>query len=82
MPSPNRLRAWALATALLVPAPAPALACPNCKEALADQPADAARLADGFSWSILVMLGVPFSLLSVGGLAVRRAVKLGILPEM
>lgn len=71
----------AIALAGLAAGPRPASACPNCKEALSAQPADATRLADGFNWSILVMLGVPFSLASVGGLAVRRAVRRGVLPE-
>ncbi|OJW19651.1 MAG: hypothetical protein BGO49_14405 [Planctomycetales bacterium 71-10] len=70
--------AFALGLAL---APA-ASACPNCKEALSSQPSDAARWAEGFSWSILLMLGVPTCILGAGGLAVRRAVRLGILPEM
>lgn len=77
--TPHRL-AWALALGLAL-APA-ASACSNCKEALSSQPYDAARWSDGFSWSILLMLGVPASILGVGGLAVRRAVRLGILPEM
>lgn len=71
----------AIAT-LLMMEPAPARACPNCKEALSAQPGNETLLADGFNWSILVMLGVPIGLLSVGGLAVRRAVRLGVLPEM
>jgi hypothetical protein len=57
-------------------------ACPNCKEAVSAQPADVARMADGFNWSIMLMLGVPFSMLGVGAFAVHRAVKLGVLPEM
>ncbi len=76
------LRRLGLAFALgLALAPA-ASACPNCKEALSSQPSDAARWAEGFSWSILLMLGVPTCILGAGGLAVRRAVRLGILPEM
>ncbi len=59
-----------------------AAACPNCKEAIAAQPADVARMAQGFNWSILLMIGVPFSMMSIGAVAVRRAVRLGILPEM
>lgn len=79
LPSLRRLAlAMALGTAL---APA-ASACPNCKEALSAQPSDASRLADAFSWSIILMLGVPMGIVSVGGLAVRHAVKRGILPEM
>ncbi len=58
------------------------LACPNCKEAVSAQPADVANMARGYNWSIMVMLVVPFSLLGTGAFMVRRAVKLGQLPEM
>ena len=74
-----RYAPWILAFALVA---RPAAACPNCKDALADQPSESASLARGFNWSILVMLGVPFSILGVGGLVVRRAVKRGVQPEM
>ncbi|WP_165247707.1 hypothetical protein [Paludisphaera soli] len=70
-----------MAIVVLASAPAASRACPNCKEALSAQPGEATRMADGFNWSILVMLGVPAGLLSVGGLAVRRAVRSGVLPE-
>lgn len=76
----SRLAAWMLAAAILL-ASRPAFACPNCKEALSAQPTDATRLADGFNKSILLMLAVPISLAGVGGFAVRRAVKRGLLPE-
>lgn len=71
----------AVALALLV---APdALACPGCKEALADaQGSDTAELRTGYFWSILFMIGTPFSLISVGAFAVVRAAKRGLLPEM
>ena len=60
-----------------------ASACPNCKEAVANQPGgtDAARLADGYSWSILLMMAMPFSLLGTGAVAVTRAVRRGAFPE-
>jgi hypothetical protein len=57
-------------------------ACPNCKEAVSAQPAEVASMASGYNWSILLMLVVPASLLGTGALMVRRAVKLGRLPEM
>ena len=63
-------------------APSPALACPNCKEAVANQDDDAMRLANGYSWSILVMMAMPFTLLGTGGFLVARAVRHGALPEM
>jgi hypothetical protein len=59
-----------------------ALACPNCKEALANQDGDAMRLANGYSWSIILMIAMPFTLLGTGMLMVARAVKRGALPEM
>lgn len=70
------------ALTLAAASPGKAVACPNCKEALAAQPEDAARMARGYNWSILLMIGVPFSMLGVGAVAVRRAVKLGVLPDM
>ncbi|HEX8201964.1 MAG TPA: hypothetical protein VF590_15925 [Isosphaeraceae bacterium] len=57
-------------------------ACPNCKEALAAQTGDAARLKDGYFYSILFMMGMPFLLLGTGALMVVRAVKRGALPEL
>jgi len=57
-------------------------ACPNCKEALAAQTGDAARLKDGYFYSILFMMGMPFLLLGTGSLMVVRAVKRGALPKL
>ena len=59
----------------------PVVACPNCKEALANQGGDAARLANGYSWSILLMMAMPFTLLGTGSFFIARAVKRGALPE-
>ncbi|APW60099.1 hypothetical protein [Paludisphaera borealis] len=81
-----RRRAWlsicvaSLAFALTISGKASA--CPNCKEAVSAQPADVARMADGYNWSVMFMIGVPFTMLGAGAVAVRRAVKLGVLPEM
>jgi hypothetical protein len=66
-------------TLLLV---SPALGCPNCKEAVSAQPEDVANMARGFNWSIMLMLGVPATLLGTGGFMVHRAMKNGTLPEM
>ena len=60
----------------------PVLACPNCKEAVSAQPADVARMAEGYNWSILLMLGMPVTLFGTGAFMVRRAVRLGTLPEL
>ncbi len=59
-----------------------ASACPNCKEAVAAQPSEAAAMARGYNWSVLLMLTMPFTLLGTGALMVARAVKRGTLPEM
>lgn len=56
--------------------------CPNCKEAVANQGnTNATRLADGYSWSILLMMAMPFTLLGTGAYFVTRAVRNGALPE-
>lgn len=75
-----------LAVTLLVPAAAQA--CPNCAASMpgtknpgsdaAPANADAAPksgLADGFYYSILLMLAVPYTLAGVGGYAIYRAMK-------
>ena len=71
-----------LALALCLMLGSPALACPNCKEAVSSQPDDVANMARGFNWSIMLMLGVPATILGTGGFMVHRAVKNGTLPEM
>jgi len=58
-----------------------ASACPNCKEAVSAQPAEVANMARGYNWSIMLMLGVPATMFCTGAFVVRRAVKLGTLPE-
>ena len=55
-------------------------ACPNCKEAISSQ-GNGESLKTGYFWSILFMIGMPFSLLGTGTLMVARAVKRGALPE-
>jgi hypothetical protein len=69
-----------MAAVLLVACPVSA--CPNCKEAVSAPPEDVANMARGYNWSIMLMLGTPFSLLTVGAFMVRRAVKMGTLPEL
>ena len=59
-----------------------ASACPNCKEAVAAQPEEVATMKEGYNYSVLFMLAMPFSLLGVGSFLVARAVKQGALPEM
>lgn len=57
-------------------------ACPNCKEAVAAQPAEDAAMKHGYNYSVLFMLAMPFGMLGVGSFMVVRAVKRGELPEM
>jgi hypothetical protein len=59
-----------------------ATACPNCKEAVSAQPSEVAGMAQGYNWSVLLMLAVPFTLLSTGTLMVVRAARRGSLPEL
>ncbi len=70
-----------VAFALLLIVVADATACPGCKEAIAAQPEDAARLKDGYFWSILFMMAMPFVMLGTGGFFVVRAARRGALPE-
>lgn len=59
-----------------------ARACPSCKEAVANQPGDASRVQDGYSYSILLMMAMPLVLLGTGTFFVLRAARRGDLPEM
>lgn len=59
-----------------------ATACPNCKEAVSAQPSEAAGMARGYNWSVLVMLAVPFTLLGTGSMMVVRAARRGGIPEL
>lgn len=69
-----------LALALIGSAPRPAPACPNCKEAVASQ-GNGQSLQQGYFYSILFMMGMPFALLGTGAFFVTRAIKRGGLPE-
>jgi hypothetical protein len=78
-----RIARWlVVGSALLVFSGGEATACPNCKEAVAAQPEEAGRMKDGYYYSILFMIGMPFSLLGTGAFFVARAVKRGALPPM
>jgi heme/copper-type cytochrome/quinol oxidase subunit 2 len=59
-----------------------ASACPNCKDALADQTGEAAKLKDGYFASIMLMIATPFALLGTGAYCVTRLVKRGAFPEL
>lgn len=75
--------AFALALILAFAPVDRAAACPNCKEAVAEQTADEAqRLANGYSYSIMLLLSTPLILLGTGAVVVARLVKRGALPEL
>ncbi len=59
-----------------------ARACPNCKEAVSASEGEVASSSQGYNWSVVFMLCVPFSMVGTGAFIVRRAVKRGLLPEM
>jgi hypothetical protein len=77
-----RLLGLVLATLLLVARGDRALACPNCKEAVSLQAGEVANLSNGYNWSVLFMLVVPFSMIGTGAFLVHRAAKRGSLPEL
>ncbi len=71
-----------LATLLWLQGGSPARACPNCKEAVTMGAGEAANLANGYNWSVLFMIAVPFSMIGTGAIAIRRAATRGSLPEL
>ena len=70
-----------LALALILAWSGAARACPNCKEAVAAQPEAVADMKDGYNWSVLFMMAMPFTLLGTGAFLVTRAVRRGTMPE-
>lgn len=74
--------AIALAGFIIVSTGGVARACPNCKDAVSLGAGDAVNQANGYNWSVLFMIAVPFSMMGTGALAIHRAVKRGALPEM
>ncbi len=77
----RRIAPW-LVLALMLAVAGDAVACPNCREAVANQAGDAGRQATGYFWSILFMIATPFTLLGTGVAMVARAVKRGSMPEL
>ncbi|MBL8888996.1 MAG: hypothetical protein JNL67_03390 [Planctomycetaceae bacterium] len=49
-----------------------AMACPNCKDTLAEQ---GGRLQYAYAFSIALMIGAPFGILGAWGLAIYRMVR-------
>lgn len=52
-----------------------ALACPNCKQALADQAAAGGDVGQGFYYSILVMMSAPFLLAGGFGVVIHHHIR-------
>src|SRR5262249_17305221 len=77
-----RLLGIALAVSALAQSPSAVVACPNCKEAVSTSTSELGSLSLGFNLSVGFMLAVPFSILGAGAFAIRRAAKLGSLPEL
>ncbi|MFM7590446.1 MAG: hypothetical protein ACKO85_01510 [Isosphaeraceae bacterium] len=63
-------------------------ACPNCKDGIAHYDATYGRagysangLQKGFNYSVILMLGVPLSMVGTGGYFLRKLAREGRLPE-
>lgn len=69
-----------IALALLGIHAAAADACPRCRDAVQSQ--KQGRLAEGFSYSIYLMIAVPITIAATGTFAVIRAARRGLLPEL
>lgn len=74
--------AIALVLLLWQAVPGRAVACPNCKEAVAAQPHEVAAMARGYNWSVLFMVSVPFLMIGTGAFLVTRAARRGLIPEL
>lgn len=60
----------------LVTLAADAFGCPNCKDAMVTGDAEASNVARGYFYSILIMLAMPFALVSSFGAYVWREMRL------
>ena len=69
------VRVFALTVVLALVLPALAAACPLCKEAASDldAPGGSASLGLGFYYSILLMIGVPFTTVATLGFLIFRS---------
>jgi hypothetical protein len=72
--APRVLRA-ALAVCLVFLITGVVAACPNCKEALAVNGEGGSDLVRGYFYSILFMMGMPFTILGAFSFSMYRAVK-------
>jgi hypothetical protein len=64
-----------LACAVALLAASVVQACPNCKEALAANSEGGGDLVRGYFYSILFMMGMPFTILGAFSFSMYRAVK-------
>ena len=53
----------------------PCFGCPNCKDSLAGTSGESMNVARGYALSILIMLGMPFTLASCFGIYVWREMR-------
>ena len=82
MTSLQRAAGTLLLAAAATLAPTPTVACPSGKAAVAAQGSDAARLSDGYSLSILLMIAMPLALMGTGAFVIARAGRRGTLPPL
>lgn len=69
-----------IALALLAGPVVSATACPRCRDAVRGQ--SQTHLAEGFSYSIYLMIAVPLAMAGSGTVALVRAARKGLLPEL
>ncbi len=72
----------ALALFAHLPCERSARACPSCKEAVSQSESETASMSEGYNWSVLFMLVVPFSMMGAGAFAIHQAARRGALPEL
>jgi len=84
--SPAAIRSLFLLAAVAIAATAAseALGCPNCKDAVNTSDPEGLNVARGYFYSILIMLAMPFTLISSFGIYVwremQRQKRAGLLP--
>ena len=64
-----------VAVALVMALAGDALACPTCKDGVAEADPEGANIARGYFYSILLMLGMPFTLAGTFGVYVWREMR-------
>lgn len=71
----NRPLACGLALAIVAFLAGDAFACPTCKEGIAENDPHAQSMAAGYYYSILLMMSMPFIILTTFGSFAYRSVK-------